>query len=238
MTLHAVALALVALWLVRHHLAFAWARVRGERYGASMLTWSGAEVHPLDPRPDTICVEDIARGLANECRYAGHVQRFYSVAEHSVVVSIVLEEWARDAGWDEKEVVAIAREGLMHDAEEAYLGDMIRPMKYHHRMSWFRRAAHRLRAVIYDRLGIRSTRSTARLAKFVDDLVLVDEVALRHDPDGSRARRYLTKYGASTGIKIVGLPPVDAEFLFMARYVELWHGDLPDMMDLDDACAN
>lgn len=74
--------------------------------------------NPLAPDPECILIEDIARSLSNLCRYNGHVREFYSVAEHSYWVS--LDVPPADALW-----------GLLHDASEAYLGDLMSPLKYH-----------------------------------------------------------------------------------------------------------
>lgn len=77
---------------------------------------SGRRFRPFDPRPEDIEIEDIAIALSNICRFSGHCHRFYSVAEHSVHCSeVVPPEFAFAA--------------LMHDTTEAYVGDMIRPIK-------------------------------------------------------------------------------------------------------------
>lgn len=81
-----------------------------------MQTHTGLRFHPFDPQPDQICVEDIAHALAMNCRFNGHVRRFYSVAEHSVYVSQMVPE--EDALW-----------GLLHDAAEAYISDLPKPFK-------------------------------------------------------------------------------------------------------------
>lgn len=81
-----------------------------------MQTWSGRAFYPLDPRADDIHIEDIAAHLSKLCRYVGATRFFYSVAKHCVLVShLVPREMAL---W-----------GLMHDAAEAYTGDLSRPMK-------------------------------------------------------------------------------------------------------------
>jgi len=86
------------------------------RKGDWMQTVSGRRFYPLDPRPEEIHIEDIAHGLSQICRFGGHVLRWYSVAQHSIHVSkLVAKEW---------QMVA-----LLHDATEAYIGDMIRPIK-------------------------------------------------------------------------------------------------------------
>jgi hypothetical protein len=70
----------------------------------------------IDPR--LISITDIAHALSNICRYTGHTSKFYSVAEHSIHVSRLVP--AKDAFW-----------GLIHDAAEAYVGDLNRPLKFH-----------------------------------------------------------------------------------------------------------
>lgn len=87
-----------------------------ERVGHWMQTASGGAYWPLDPRVDEISIEDIAHALAHICRYGGHCRKFYSVAEHSVIVSRLVPQ--------EHALVA-----LMHDATEAYCGDIVRPLK-------------------------------------------------------------------------------------------------------------
>lgn len=91
-----------------------------ERIGDWIGTRSGTKFYFRDPRPEECKLSDIAFALSNLCRYGGHVE-FYSVAEHSVYVSQCLERWGCS-----KEVQLI---GLMHDATEAYLVDVPRPIK-------------------------------------------------------------------------------------------------------------
>jgi hypothetical protein len=85
---------------------------------AWIQTYLGKRFTPLAPQADDIEIEDIAHALAHKCRYGGHTKRFYSVAEHSVFV-------ARHAS-PENRLTA-----LLHDASEAYLADVPRPIKPH-----------------------------------------------------------------------------------------------------------
>lgn len=84
-------------------------------------TFNGRFVDVSNPSPDTITLDDIAHALSNTCRYGGHCERFYSVAEHAVFVSKRLER----KGYSK--LVQLA--GLHHDDAEAYLGDIPRPLK-------------------------------------------------------------------------------------------------------------
>ena len=84
-------------------------------------TYSGVKFYPLKPRADDVRLVDIAHSLSMQCRYNGHTARFYSVAEHSVL----LAEYALAQGRRAQEVMTV----LLHDASEAYVGDMVRPLK-------------------------------------------------------------------------------------------------------------
>lgn len=86
-----------------------------------MLTQSRRRVEPLNFKAADVWLPDIAASLAKQVRYNGHVDFFYSVAEHSVLISRALE---RDG-----QPRHIQATGLLHDSSEAWLGDMIRPMK-------------------------------------------------------------------------------------------------------------
>lgn len=84
--------------------------------GPTIVTATGIEFHLLDPTIDEICIEDVAHSLGNICRFAGHTRKFYSVAQHSLIVSEIVS--GDHALW-----------GLLHDAAEAYMGDITRPLK-------------------------------------------------------------------------------------------------------------
>lgn len=86
--------------------------------GPVMQTYSGRAFYPLDPQPNEVWLSDIAHHLSLICRYNGAVVPHYSVAQHSVGVSYLIGGGPRQQMW-----------GLMHDAAEAYIGDLTRPMK-------------------------------------------------------------------------------------------------------------
>jgi 5'-nucleotidase len=88
----------------------------GTNVPTAVMTKSGHYFDFMNPNVDHIELDDIAHSLSNLCRYTGHCAVFYSVAQHSVLM-------ARRAHED------VALEVLMHDAAEAYLGDIATPLK-------------------------------------------------------------------------------------------------------------
>lgn len=150
-----------------------------ERRGDWMQTYLGLRFWPLDPRPEDVMFRDIAHALAMQCRYGGHSMRFYSVAEHSVL----LARWAlaHGAGSSEQRRT-LARWLLLHDGGEAYVSDMIRPLKRH--MPEFRQIEDRITWAIYERYGL-DPAMEPREVKQLDNRILIDERAqvMRHTPE-------------------------------------------------------
>lgn len=116
---------------------------RGEHWRtASIMTASGKLLMPFGPpEPHDIDIEDIAHALAMVCRWGGSSKYFYSVAQHSFLVSTIVEE-----------VNAFA--GLLHDASEAYIGDVTSPMKITPVFDLYRAEEAKLQQVILDRFGV------------------------------------------------------------------------------------
>lgn len=85
--------------------------------GEWIQTFSGKSFYPLSPSADDICIEDIAHALSLICRFNGHCKRFYSVAQHSILVAKHCSKKNKLAG-------------LLHDASEAYACDVPRPIKH------------------------------------------------------------------------------------------------------------
>lgn len=95
--------------------------------GDWMQTFTGRKFYPLTPAPEDVDPVDIAHALSLLCRYGGHVDRFYSVAEHCVLMS----QWIEDTGapGDPQRARRLALWALLHDATEAYVVDVPRPLK-------------------------------------------------------------------------------------------------------------
>jgi hypothetical protein len=104
-----------------------------------LQVYSGKPVWPLEITTDMIDIGDIAHSLSMQCRFNGHCERFYSVAEHSVLCSRYVEP-----GY---EVAA-----LLHDAAESYIGDIVKPVKVE--LEDFLIVEDRIEKVISDRFGL------------------------------------------------------------------------------------
>ena len=130
------------------------------RTGDWMQTFTGRQFWPLDPRPDEVFIEDIAHALSMQCRYGGHCRRFYSVAEHSVhVARSVPREHARWA--------------LLHDASEAYVVDVPRPLKRF--LAGYKPAEDRVMAAICARFSLPEDMPTE--VDVIDKRIVTDERA-------------------------------------------------------------
>lgn len=173
------------------------------RVGDWMQTFTGRAFYPLDARVEDIDGLDIAHALSHICRYNGHVNRFYSVAEHCVLLSrAVAPEFALWA--------------LLHDATEAYVGDVIRPLKRH--LPGYIENEDRLMAVIADAFDL-DGRTIPSAVKDADNRILLTERAELLGPvPGSWG--YLEDL-EPLPVDVVGLAPSAAKAAYTNRLKEL-----------------
>jgi hypothetical protein len=170
---------------------------------AWIQTRSGLPFDFRDGGPEQIRIEDIGSALSKLCRFTGHTREFYSVAEHSVLVSLLVPE-------------EFALEGLLHDAHEAYVGDMSTPLKRALRpaggLSGYdvveSEAEHRVRALF----GL-SKRKTPPVAKADVQAMIAERSALM--APSSREWNLNTTIPMPSGL--LCLAPALAERLFMGR---------------------
>jgi 5'-deoxynucleotidase YfbR-like HD superfamily hydrolase len=111
-----------------------------------MTVASGQKVNPLTMVADQVDIIDIATALSRQCRYNGHVGGFYTVARHSL--------WVADRLRDMEFGPKAQMQGLLHDAAEAYLGDMIRPLKHGELGEGYMVVEARLEEQIAQRFGL------------------------------------------------------------------------------------
>lgn len=163
-------------------------------------TYTGKKFHPLAPDPSTIDIRDIAHSLAMQCRFNGHCSAFYSVADHCVRVSRILPPGLQLAG-------------LLHDAAEAYVSDIPRPVKA--QLPAFAEAEDRLLEVIFRHFGLAWPVADEVWAADVTLLVTEgrDLMCAPPEPWGIE--------GTPLAERIVPLSPAEAERAFLARFREL-----------------
>lgn len=101
-------------------------------------TFTGIYMNVFDPKLEMICIEDIAHSLSNQCRFAGHLPTFYSVAQHSVLCCLAVD-------------TPYKLQALLHDASEAYLVDIPRPIKP--RLDNYYDIEHKLMMLIAEKYG-------------------------------------------------------------------------------------
>lgn len=132
--------------------------------GNWIATYSGHYIYPLKPDPADIYIEDIAHSLSNQCRFTGHVRQFYSTAQHCVLASYLVPPeyrlWA-----------------LLHDASEAYISDIARPIKKSAEFGdFYLRAEDILMQAVIVRFGLENTLPMPEPVKKADDLMLWTEM--------------------------------------------------------------
>lgn len=173
----------------------------GERIGDWLQVFSGGAVWPLDPRADEIKIEDIAHALSLSCRFGGHSRFHYSIGQHSLLVAKHCDE--ADALW-----------GLLHDAGEAFVSDVLRPIKRLPIMAPYRELENRVQAVICQKWGlpIEMPASVAR----ADLVVLATEA--RDVMGGQTGGDWDLPYDALPDEHIAPMRPERVEELFLSRF--------------------
>lgn len=175
-------------------------------------TWSGKYVDLLNPTAAMVDLGDISHALHNLCRYTGHTNQFYSVAEHCVLAAgLALEE-----GCTSEEIRAV----LMHDANEAYLSDTSRPLKVLMRslgVTAYDDLSKKWDAAIGERFGIDFEKHHSLIKVFDHQMMLAEKHRFwPHDEE-----EWACLDGAKkTDVCWIGCKPEDSYF-FMAA---VWNG--------------
>jgi uncharacterized protein len=169
------------------------------RKGDWIQTFTGLAFWPIDPRPDEIRLEDIVGALSKLCRFGGHCLRFYSVAEHCVHVASQAPSHLKLAA-------------LMHDASEAYLVDVPRPIK-----PWLPEYVE-IEKCIEKAIAIRFNLHwpVANAVKQIDDRILEDErIQAMADPP-----RPWKNFGSPLGVTLQFWSPETAAERFRTAFFE------------------
>lgn len=169
--------------------------------GPTILLSSGEYFDFLDPESCAFQIEDIAHGLSHVCRFAGQCRHFYSVAQHSAYVSRIVPR---------EDALA----GLLHDAAEAFIGDVSKPLK--DLLAEYRVIEKRIEAALFAKFGLSLPLPDS--VKEADVTMLATEqralMRNRDDWDYCRGRKPLDMH-------IPYMLPDAAKSLFLARYEQL-----------------
>jgi hypothetical protein len=165
-------------------------------------TYSGRRFNPTNPVIGSIVIQDIAHSLSMQCRFNGHCKEFYSVAQHSVLVSHLCD--SKDALW-----------GLLHDSSEAYLCDFPSPLKHSGKFDSYIEYENKMQVTICKRFGL--------------DLIEPDSVKIADKKMlSTEARDLLLKIRSDWTypyepypFKIIALSQKESKDLFMKRFFEL-----------------
>lgn len=174
---------------------------KGNETGSWIATYTGKWIEPLDPDPGAVDIEDIAHSLSNQCRFTGHTREFYSTAQHCWYVSRLVPE-------------ELALWGLLHDASEAYVSDVARPVKHAdaHFGEVYRAVEETLLEAVATRFGL--TWPEPEEIKVADKMMLRAEQRdlMANDPDPDKPIFEST---------VTPWLPVDAKQAYLARFYEL-----------------
>lgn len=183
-----------------------------ENSAASIALFGGARFYLLSPRQEDIHITDIGHALAMQCRWTGHCKFHYSVAQHSVYCSYL--------GSDEE-----ALDRLMHDASEAYMADMSRPLKhYTDAGKYYMQQEAIVQQAVRTRYGLGPEPPSVHIAD--NQMMWTEKEQIMNGPDFSHeSQRAIHPYTGESGIKIERWSPDRAEEEFLRRFNELYKGE-------------
>lgn len=169
--------------------------------GPTILTVSGAYFDFENPEQSAFGIADVAHALAHLCRFTGHVRRFYSVAEHSYHCSYLVPP---------EDALA----ALLHDAAEAFLGDVSRPLKS--LLPGYRALEDRIEPVVLARFGLPPVLPPS--VKAADKAMLLVE---QRQAMGDAGRPWPGLGEWVPEVELEFWEPTSACDWFLARYLEL-----------------
>lgn len=176
--------------------------------GPAFQTITGKLLYLLHPDPKDINIYDIATGLSNQCRYNGQLPKFYSVAQHSVIVA----EQAEKLGKNRRDCL----KALLHDSHEAYLGDIVTPLKLV--LDNYRDIENSVDDAICTRFKI--PKGMGDWLHDLDKLVLATEIRDLRPHGQIRVKSAERLRDPIPDLHIEAIPPTEAALLFLQKYLQ------------------
>jgi hypothetical protein len=163
-------------------------------------TFTGRRFDVFNPNPDHIHLLDIAVALGNTCRFSGHTPYHYSVGQHSLLMSRVVP-------------ACFALEALMHDAAEAYMGDVPRPIKLG--LQDYNAVMALVETAVAERFGLKYPWPD-EIHEADMRMVLTEAAAFKRDTTG-----WGLDYAPYNDVVVAEMKPLDVRGLFIERFLEL-----------------
>jgi hypothetical protein len=174
-------------------------------YSKGMETFTGRIIQVDNFRDTDIDIKDIAHALSHICRFNGHCKEYYSVAEHSVLISQKL--------WKEGQRFNTVLRGLLHDSHEAYIGDIIRPNYHLLNYSEITFLSLNVFHKIMDHFQVETTPEEDIIVKAYDNRILMDEKQQLF------GKEIVWDYGLEPlEVLIIGYTPEQAEVQFLSWF--------------------
>ncbi len=199
-----------------------------------VATYSGRQVSLDCPTREDIALIDIAVGLSNQCRWTGQCWPFYSIAEHSVIVSNEIEaRWETLKSSTFLDMRQACLIGLIHDAPEAWLNDLIRPVK--RLINGYENLEVLFANAVKDKFNLQYDDQDYKVIKQIDDLMTITErLRLFPNLDPATYTRDVDLSLLPDASVIRCVNPQEAVYQFIHRFAELAGLSRQDYIDYNN----
>jgi len=177
-------------------------------------TYTGKRVNPMHLNEELICIEDIAHSLSLQCRFVGHCLTFYSIAEHCILVAnVVGKELADNYAGSAESAQRTCLAALLHDAAEAYIGDISRPVKHFHGFGLVLELEHQILGKVMRKFGCIGV--DWGLIKKADDIMLATEA--EYNMASSGKGWYIPELPLDDKMPLLDMDEAEEQFLLKFR---------------------
>ena len=199
----------------RLFLGHCWQKLHGRDPRRGFLTAKSRIIFwPLEPRLDEVYIEDLAYGLANECRFGNQLDEFYSVAEHSYLLSYMVPK-------------PMAKWALIHDTPEAYMSDIPKPIKTLPEFEEYRKRETVLMGVLAQFFNMEETDEPPELKPYDRRIAYLENIVYKGDAAIAKIRaggvaEEEVEYALEHLDMLKKWTPQEAHDAWITRYEELF----------------